>query len=303
MPLCHREGMYLIVAPQAFLVLRQKQLNRGLMTYLYSTTIVISVLMTIHLVVDLARAFIGFTAHTDVPNAPEVYYAQENVTLSFIKSSTVIATTLVADILLIYRTLVLWGHRWWVSVFLITLFGLDVAASVWFTWSLSKGQNNYNIVDTAAFARSTCFFTATLAVNLICTCLIAYRIWTVQNGVARYTSINHRIQNVLLIILESAAIYTVDLIGMIVSARLHSAVLFVFLTFMPPLIGLVFTFVVLRTSDTDRCDTGRASLEVRSNNMLRFAVSNEVSDAESSGPSSEGVRIHVEKIVHGAELM
>ena len=43
---CRCEGIYLVVGPQAFLVLRQKQLDKSLMIYLYSTMIVTFILIS-----------------------------------------------------------------------------------------------------------------------------------------------------------------------------------------------------------------------------------------------------------------
>ncbi|KAF8629341.1 hypothetical protein AX15_003502, partial [Amanita polypyramis BW_CC] len=222
-------GIYLVVGPQAFVILRRRKLRMGLAVYLYSTIIITFILITFHLAIDLTRAFIAFTAHTDIPNSPEKFYNNVKSTLTFVKSSTVVATTLVADILLIYRTSVLWKHRWWILILPIALYGLDVAASIWFTWSLKQGMNGSNVLYSSPIERSVYFCAATLAVNLVCTCLIAYRIWAAQTAVARYTSVHHRVQNALSIVLESAAIYTASLVCMIILASNRSGFLFVFL--------------------------------------------------------------------------
>lgn len=43
---CYDEGIYLVVAPQAFLAIRSKRLRRGLMIYLYSTMLLTFCLIT-----------------------------------------------------------------------------------------------------------------------------------------------------------------------------------------------------------------------------------------------------------------
>ncbi|KAF8635184.1 hypothetical protein AX15_000516 [Amanita polypyramis BW_CC] len=276
-------GIYLVVGPQAFVILRRRKLRMGLAVYLYSTMIITFILITFHLAIDLTRAFIAFTAHTNIPYSPEIFYNDVNSTLTFVKNSTVVATTLVADILLIYRTSVLWKHRWWILILPVALYGLDVATSIWFTWSLKQGTYGSNLLYSSSIERSVYFCAATLAVNLVCTCLIAYRIWAAQKtAVARNTSVHHRVQNLLSIMFESAAIYTASLACMIILASIRSGFLFVFLNSMPPLIGLVFIFVTLGGSS----EAGHYSSDVR-----RPALPNDTSPPE-------GARIHLEKVVY-----
>ncbi|KAF8621299.1 hypothetical protein AX15_007897 [Amanita polypyramis BW_CC] len=292
-------GIYLVVTPQAFLVLRQKQLSRKLMIYLYSTMAVTFILVTMHLLIDLIRVFQAFTTQSGTPNAPETFFANVNTNLNFMKNSTVVATTLVADALLIYRTLIVWERRWCTLILPIVLYCLDVAMSIWFTWSVTEAKRGYSVLSAMTFSRSKYFFAATLAVNLVCTCLIAYRIWAIQNAVTRYSRGSHRVQNALLIILESAAIYTVALVVMIVLACLDSAVLFFFLNSMPSLIGSVFTFVILRSSSggNQYSSDARTSL-VLQGNVPQLTTTSERVDMKRKGSSIEGVQVHLERIVH-----
>ncbi|KAF8627675.1 hypothetical protein AX15_004303 [Amanita polypyramis BW_CC] len=284
-------GFYLVVGPQAFLILHQKRLPRELMIYLFSTMIITFTLIISHLVIDVVRAFIAFTAHTDIPNAPETYYSDLSSALCIAKASAVAATTLVADALLVYRTMVIWGRKWWALAIPAALYLLDIAALIWFIWTLKETKADFRITDSAAFARSIYFFAATLAVNLICTCLIAYKIWRVQNEVAIYVTSDSRVRNAFSIILESAAIYTAILVCMIVLVCVRSTALFIFLNSMSPLIGLVFTYVILRS-------TSDKSYEVWNISMPRFVVDSENIKMKPTNPTSEGVRIHLERVVH-----
>ncbi|KAF8628191.1 hypothetical protein AX15_004053 [Amanita polypyramis BW_CC] len=270
-------GIYLVVGPRAFLTLRQKQLDKARRIYLSSTAIITFLLVTSHLIIDLVRAFTAFTAHTDIPNASELYFVKLSAPSTVVKNLTVVLTTLVADILLIYRTLAVWDHRWRVLILPAALYCLDVATAILFMLSLARSKNDCSVVDSAAFARLTYFFAATLAVNFVCTCLIAYRIWVIQNAVARYTSGDRRVRNAFSIILESAAIYTVDLVCMISLVSAHNAALFILLNSMPPLIGLVFTSIILRSSsDTYHYNDDMTGSEMQNNNIPSLPPDNEI---------------------------
>jgi len=294
-------GAYLVIAPRALLVIRSKRLRRGLMIYLYATVILIFCLITLHLVVDLIRAFAAFTGHTHISNAPEIFYANVDTRLNLTKTGTVVCTTLVADALLIYRTLIVWGGKWWILILPVTLYLLDIVTSIWFTWSITEAKDGHSVLGTTAFARSIYFFAATLAVNLVCTCLIAFRIYMVRRAVTGYVTGIRRARNALAIVLESAAIYTIGLVCMIILAGVDSAVLFFFLNPMAPLIGLVFTIVVLRSSDSnDRRYAESTAVEVQSSSGRRSVKSNgRISlPIGQSSSDSEGVHVHLERIVH-----
>ncbi|KAF8718308.1 hypothetical protein AX14_011912 [Amanita brunnescens Koide BX004] len=296
-------GIYLVVAPQAFLAIRSKRLRRGLMIYLYSTMLLTFCLITAHLAVDLTRMFTAFTVHTDIPNAPEAFYANVDTSLNITKNAAVVCATLIADALLIYRTLIVWGRRWLIIVLPVILYFLDIATSIWFTWSITEAPSGHSVLGDTAFARSAYFFATTLAVNLVCTCLISFKIWRVQRAVVGYVNGFRRARNALLIVLESAAIYTAALVCMIILACVDSAALFFFLNSMPPLIGTVFTFVVLRSSSDE---VGRSSgtesyFGAQSASASRFTLSGGRISMKPIGPSSptasEGVHVHLERIV------
>lgn len=119
-------GIYLVVLPQTVLTLRRKELSKSLTIYLYGSMIVSFILITMHLVADLARAFIAFTANTYTRGAPEAYYANVDTKLTLVKNSTLVLTTLVADALLLYRTFVIWGRKWWILILPLMLFCLDI---------------------------------------------------------------------------------------------------------------------------------------------------------------------------------
>ena len=150
--------------------------------------------------------FTAFTVHTDIPNAPEAFYANVDTSLNITKNAAVVCATLIADALLvshytddtrilkngkIYRTLIVWGRRWLIIVLPVILYFLDIgkllayslprtiltasiATSIWFTWSITEAPSGHSVLGDTAFARSAYFFATTLAVNLVCTCTSSF---------------------------------------------------------------------------------------------------------------------------------
>ncbi|PFH53310.1 hypothetical protein AMATHDRAFT_171785 [Amanita thiersii Skay4041] len=291
-------GVYLVIYPQAILALRRKKLEKSLMIYLYATMVISFCLITLHLVVDLIRAFIAFTSHMSEKDFPEKFYANVNTRLNLMKNSTVVCTTLISDTLLLYRTLIVWGRNYWVLVVPVMLYFLDIAMSIWFTWSITEAEPGNSVLISSALDRSKYFFAATLAVNLLCTVLIAYRIWHIQRAVTGYRLGQRRAQNALYIVLESAAIYTIVLVCLIGTACADSSTVFFFLNSLPPIIGAVFIFVILRSSsDIKRFNT--TTINSSSNSAFRRDTSRvPTNEMFNMKPVDPGVRVHLETFVH-----
>jgi len=248
-------GTYIVIFPRCLGILRKRQIGRGLMSYLLITMVITFILITMHLIVDLTRAFTAFTGNMDYPGSPEKYYANVDTALVMTKNASYITATLLSDALLVYRTFIVWGRKHWVVVLPALLLLLDAAMSVWFTWSLNQAKPGKSVLISTAFARSKYFYAATLAVNLLCTFLIAFRIWHIHRTSNCCSELKHK-NNVLSAILESAAIYTAILLCLIGTSVSDNSAMFIFLNSLPPVIGSVFSYVIIRSSmDNKRFDT------------------------------------------------
>ncbi|KIM90158.1 hypothetical protein PILCRDRAFT_811884, partial [Piloderma croceum F 1598] len=94
-------GVYVVIFPKCLDILRGKDVKRGLMSYLLATMWISFVLITVHLIVDLIRAFTAFTGSMDLPGSPEKYYAKGNTVLTITKMATYVSETLLSDTLLV----------------------------------------------------------------------------------------------------------------------------------------------------------------------------------------------------------
>lgn len=113
-----------------------------------------------------------------------------------------------------------------------------------------------------------------------------------------YASGQRRVQTALSIVLESAFIYTVALVFLIATSCAGLAIVFFFLNSMPPIIGSVFTFVILRSSSGGRGFTGENSSTVLRNDMQLSAITDTGVGMKSMNSCSDGVRVHLERTVH-----
>jgi len=240
----------------------------------------------------LTRTFQAFTANMDVAHAPEDYFKIVDTPLNIMKTATYCSVTIVADALIVYRTFVIWDCNWWIIILPTLALMADFALSVWFTWSTNVAQPGESVIGSAVFLRSKYFMAVTLVLNIMCTFLISFRIWRIQSQVGCVNSTG-RGANVITIVLESAAIYSAVLVVLIVLTVAESSPYFFFLNSMCPFIGIVFSYIMLRSSTNDYQNpdsaltgTGaRTSLHESKHRSLSTRVPN-------------GVHIHLQQIVH-----
>ncbi|CAL1707467.1 unnamed protein product [Somion occarium] len=286
-------GIYLVVFPQCIEVLLKKRKNGGWLVKCFLGVMVLSfILITMHLCVDLTRAFTAFAGNMEIPGSPEKFYANVDTKLNLIKNSSYITTTLIADAVLLFRTWVVWGRSYLIVAVPVLLWCTDIAMAAWFTWSVNEASPGASVLVSTVFARSKYFYAVTLALNVLCTVLIAFRVWSVQRTVSG--SVTGRLPNVLSIVIESAAIYSVLLIILIGTSVSDSSAMFFLLNSMAPAVGSVFSYVILRSS-------GNASrYETTFKGTVGFST-NYGSSRNTDKTQSEGVEICLERIVHTDE--
>jgi len=296
-------GVYIAILPRCLNILRRRNLGRGLMSYLVATTVISFILITMHLIVDLTRAFAAFTGNMDLTGSPEEYYANVNTPLVITKNASYVSVTLAADALLVFRTFIVWGRNLWVIVLPILLLGLNAVLSVWFTWSVNQASPGSSVLVSTTFARSKYVFTATLVLNFLCTSLISFRIWSIQRSLAVYPGRSIRKYTLLTVILESAAVYTAILVCLIGTCAADDSTNFFFLNSMPPVIGSVFSYVVIRSSmDNKHFDTSRTAITSSGTDLESgkswFRPNHNSAVLDNTRDLSGGVVVHLEQMVH-----
>jgi len=268
-------GVYIVVFPRCINILRKRNIGRGLMSYLTATM---------------------FLTNMDRPGSPTRYFANVDTHLNITKNASYVSTTLLSDALLVYRTFVVWGRNYWITVAPIILLCVDTAMSAWFTWSVNQASPGSSVLVSTVFARSKYFFAVTLAVNLLCTFLIAFRIWTIQRSVTDYAVGSTGKYIVLSAILESAAIYTALLFCLIGTSVTGNSAMFFFLNSMPPMIGSVFSYIVIRSSmDNKHFDS--ISRTGASSYLGRFRAKPNSVTVDTMHEVSGGVLVHLEQVV------
>ncbi|EPQ57623.1 hypothetical protein GLOTRDRAFT_25217, partial [Gloeophyllum trabeum ATCC 11539] len=149
-------------------------------------------------------------------------------------STIYVAQTLVGDAFVLYRCAVVWGRNYWTIAFPSLLLVGSTVSGIGILYSFAKIST-----DTVIFAAQlnqwiTAFFVLTLSTNIICTALVAFRIWHINKLSLRVGADN--LTPVLLVVVESGMIYSATLITLLVTYEVGSWAQYLMLDAVSPIV-------------------------------------------------------------------
>ncbi|KAF6749056.1 hypothetical protein DFP72DRAFT_548225 [Ephemerocybe angulata] len=213
----------------------------------FFSTISMFIMITVYTFINLYRGIRAF-ALTVVPPNPIAYYSDFSQWDNY--AFAVIVTMLVwhADALVIYRCFIIWSRNFWVVLVPGLLLLLSFAVNT-ITLTAFKHPDAVPLSTVTIFLSMV--YPVNLAQNILTTGLISYRIWS-QHRKAHSTglmrvSASMPLLTVIRIIIESALIFTVQQILLLILLELnHTAQVILHATLVPS-IGIVFVLMTLRT--------------------------------------------------------
>ncbi|KAJ8093490.1 hypothetical protein PM082_020347 [Marasmius tenuissimus] len=232
---CIAYGIYFAVFLRALQILHRKLVPGIAFVYLLGTTIVLWLLTTVRLMLNVPTTVGVITTNKDiVPNA------------SGISIALWVAHTIVADIFIVYRVYAIWSRSVLISVVPFLLAIADMVGGVLLiaqTPKLVYGVPTHGSIIFYALA----FDSLTLALNILCTVLIASKLYISERQTRLSSSLNLR--SIATIVVESAALYSVCLILLVVSILGHGDIYDLQWLFLKPLssiVGLNFSLIIIR---------------------------------------------------------
>ncbi|KIK71666.1 hypothetical protein GYMLUDRAFT_52677 [Collybiopsis luxurians FD-317 M1] len=271
---CLVYGLYISVFVRATQVLFRRQKYGTTSIALICTTLSLFCIITVHLALDVDRAFRAFTDHTDTPNYAKGYYNVLSGAEALAKNSAYVTITLIADAFLIFRCWAAFGRN--VPMVLIPsgLYIGNLATACWALVTFKKAEDptTGEVVVAEVISRVKYMYITTLCLNLYCSLSIATRIWLVQR---QSTAGSGRLlTNTLTIVVESAALYSVLLIILITSAALENPLMYAVLNPVRfSLLKILFRLVYLKDSD-DIFLSFLLDLFIQMPSVIGFVVSN-----------------------------
>ncbi|KAI0928016.1 hypothetical protein AcW2_004164 [Taiwanofungus camphoratus] len=242
-------GAYLMVVVRCLSVLRKRSTKDPSSWYLPLTTALLFITITMHLVTDIARAVEAFTGDESNPLHPAEYYADLPSFASAFKTIVYTTVTVLSDAFIVYRAFIVWNRSYAIIALPFLLFLADTAMGYTAAYSVTliKPGETFHAIQLAR--RTQAFYSLTLSLNVICTILIAIKIWTIQRQTSLHVASSGSttsLSRVATIVVESCAIYSALLFVLIGTYARNSPAMFIILDTTAPIIGIVFSSVIVR---------------------------------------------------------
>ncbi|KAI0742018.1 hypothetical protein C8Q80DRAFT_171004 [Daedaleopsis nitida] len=245
---CLFAGAYYVYFPQCVMILRRK-IRDGMSLWLPLVCGILFVLTTVSLVVEMVRGWTAFSVPDGGPEVrpnPAEFYSHAATPLSLVKNSINVIAGIISDAIIVYRTFIVWNCNYWIIIVPVLVFLADVAMGIWSVITLSETVSGSIFILSEVSFRVRYFYILTFVLNLLCACLICFRIWHL--GFKSSPGYNDsRLSHVMGVIIESAGLYCAYLFVLIVTDCLGSNVFFIFLDPTPPVIAIVYSMLIVRS--------------------------------------------------------
>ncbi|KAM5545520.1 hypothetical protein V8D89_000558 [Ganoderma adspersum] len=232
------------------LLYREKKRNQSsLNKRLFATSTIMWILSVTHLAIDLKRADQALVVEGGKPNGAADFFNTLSEPTLIVKDVLYVTLTLVGDIFVTYRLFVVWNHSWLmivlssIMVLATAVAGYGACAEI----GLVKGVGVIFAKSIASWGEA--FFALSLTTNLLATFLIAGRIVWMNRRVKTYRTaagISH--WDIIETLVQSAAIYSAALASLLGTYLAGSNAQYICLDLINPLIGVVFTLIIIRVS-------------------------------------------------------
>lgn len=242
-------GMYAVMFGAAMAISVKK--NRGGLRFskvLFYSMISMFIMISIWTGISLYRGTQAYALIAKPPMAVN-YYHDVTQWDNFSFGLFVILLTWHADALMIYRCFITWGRSFWVILLPTVLLALNFSiSSAFLVWN----KNNDALPFRVAITILDIIYPLNVTQSILTTGIISWRIIaqhraSVAAGVHRISRGGVHLLTIVRIIIESAMIFTIQQLILLILLRLKSPVQMVFHVTTIPSIGIVFVLMALRT--------------------------------------------------------
>ncbi|KAJ7435891.1 hypothetical protein B0H11DRAFT_2295186 [Mycena galericulata] len=281
-------GAYLSVFLETCTILWARRRTDATYIYLVVTTALMIILITTRCVIDTVRCVVALSSN-------RLNFGPPNTNIDIATNTCWHIVTVVADSSIIFQTFIVWNRNRFVIIGPSILCLANFGSSVWLLLGLkSFDPERGTLFRSVINLRRSISISLTLATNLICTGLISFRIFYTYRpmaGVLSSMGLSNHIK-IISILVESAAMYTLFLAGALIAEGLNSYVSFIMVDCIPPTIGLVFSYIIIRVSrGTSYGENSRTLPSTVTHGQLNNTQTFELSTAGHNPPPELQVRL------------
>lgn len=202
------------------------------------------VVATMHVAVNFTRIIKAFIIFANAPGGPAAFFNRLSEFTQMFGSTLYVLQTLIGDAMVLYRCYLVWERKFWIIAFPCLLLLGSTVTGIGILYSFDRVNPQANIFVVQLSRWITAYFSMTFATNIICTALVAYRVWSINR---KYMSFRMRkLRPIMLLVVESGAFYSATLLALLILYNVDSWFQYVVLDAVSPTVGIVFTVIMLR---------------------------------------------------------
>ncbi|KAJ8584963.1 hypothetical protein M405DRAFT_695926, partial [Rhizopogon salebrosus TDB-379] len=209
-----------------------------------SATCLLLILSTLHMGGSISHVWQGFISSENA----DLFF--DDVSKTTFKAIINELLTIIGDAILIYRCYVVWRR---IDIIIIPIIGSIVylVTGTYAVWMLSQTTlTNANLVFLQEMRKWVISaYTMALATNVIATSILALKLWLVYRRSSKIRVTRSQIYPVLLIVMESGALYSVSLVAMLatyLSSSPDSS--YIVLDMICQIVPITFSLIIVRTA-------------------------------------------------------
>jgi uncharacterized membrane protein len=220
---------------------------------------------TFHLAMNCFRLLRGYVDNRLSPGGPAAYIGNLRPWDHILKDTLYATQENLGSAAAIYRTWVLWSGDWKVIALPMVLLTMNIVAGYIVCATYSKVDPTSTVFIPALNNWIKTFYSIAVALNIITTGLMSYRIYMTHRNSSNYQVGKGRLISVMRILIESAAL---QLIIEIILLSLYCSDInaqYILLECVTPVVGITFNMITVRIKFQSLKDTGMASSAGASN--------------------------------------
>ncbi|KAG2137927.1 hypothetical protein DEU56DRAFT_343655 [Suillus clintonianus] len=222
---------------------RMQDINRPIAM----VAILLLLVSTVHMIVTIIRVENGFVKYRDTwPGGPAAFFADITEETYVIKHALYIFQTVVADGVMVYRCYVVWQSIRVIILPSMLWCGI-VVTGIHAVYSVSQASSNPGDVFASQLTKwITAFFASTITTNLLCSGLLAYRIWMTERAVSRVRATSGTMMPIVRILVDAAVLYSIVLFSLLICFLSGNNGEGVLTDLVMPVISIAFYMVLIR---------------------------------------------------------